>query len=89
MPEGRDGRGSPPTVWRDCVEYVSESARGGFDRGKSVTLEKVLGWLLRPERALENAREASTALSRRRVEHAEVAIFLEEQVERRSKSRTA
>lgn len=54
-----------------------------------MTLEKVLGWLLRPERALENAREASTALSRRRVEHAEVAIFLQEQVERRSKSRTA
>ena len=43
-----------------------------------VPIRKLVEWLLRPDRAVANAREAATALSRSRVEREEVRIYLEE-----------
>lgn len=53
----------------------------GFDRW--------FRWLWNQDRAVDNARAASTALARRRVEREEVELFLEEHAARRRKSRTA
>lgn len=42
--------------------------------------------LMRPDRAVDNAREAATELSRRRVERTEVELFLAERRQRVTKS---
>lgn len=51
-----------------------------------VPIRRLVDWLLRPDRALANAREAATALSRNRVESEEVRLYLEK---RRRVSRSA
>ena len=43
-----------------------------------VPIRRLVNWLLRPDRAITNAREAATALSRSRVEREEVRLYLEE-----------
>jgi hypothetical protein len=43
-----------------------------------VPIRRIVEWLLRPDRAITNAREAATALSRSRVEREEVRLYLEE-----------
>ncbi len=54
--------------------------------GKSVNLENWLRRFLSQDRAVENARAASTELARRRVEHQEAEIFLQECADRRQRS---
>ena len=51
-----------------------------------VPIRRLVEWLLRPDRAITNAREAATALSRSRVEREEVRLYLEERRRRVSKS---
>ena len=51
-----------------------------------VPIRRLVNWLLRPDRAITNAREAATALSRSRVEREEVRLYLEERRRRVSKS---
>jgi hypothetical protein len=48
--------------------------------GQSVIVKDIVrlaGWLARQDQALDNARRASTELSRRRVERDEVALYLD------------
>ena len=52
-------------------------------------MRDIIRRLVSQDRALANAREASTLLSRRRVEREEVALFLQELAERGNDSRTA
>ena len=47
---------------------------------------KLIEWLTSQERAVANAREASTELCRRRVERTEVELFLAERSARVTKS---
>ncbi len=51
-----------------------------------VPIRSLVEWLMRPDRAVANAREAATALSRCRVEREEVRLYLEERGRRISKS---
>jgi hypothetical protein len=52
-----------------------------------VPIRRLFEWLMRPDRAVANAREAATALSRCRVEREEVRLYLEER--RRGVSKSA
>jgi hypothetical protein len=47
---------------------------------------KLVDWLISQERAVANAREASTELCRRRVERTEVELFLAEHSTRVTRS---
>jgi hypothetical protein len=49
----------------------------------------IVRWLLSQEKAIANAREASTLLCRQRVEREEVALFLQEHAEGWGGSQTA
>jgi hypothetical protein len=49
-------------------------------------MRRLLDRLLGQDRAIENARAACTELSRRRVEHEEVDLFLEQHAARRVRS---
>ncbi len=49
-------------------------------------MRRLIAWLTSQERALENAREASTDLCRRSVERREVEIYLAERRERVTKT---
>lgn len=51
------------------------------------TIRRLVERLMQPERALTNAREAATTLSRDRVEREEVRLFLEKR--RRGVSKSA
>lgn len=51
-----------------------------------VPIRRLVEWLMRPDRAIANARQAATALSRSRVEREEVRLYLEE---RRGASKSA
>ena len=49
-------------------------------------MRRLIAWLVSQERAVENAREASTDLCRRSVERREVEIYLAERRERVTKT---
>jgi hypothetical protein len=49
-------------------------------------MRRLIAWLVSQERAVENAREASTDLCRRSVERREVEIYLAERLERVTKT---
>jgi len=51
-----------------------------------VAVLRFLEAMMRPDRAVDNARRAATELSRRRVELTEVELFLAERRERVTKS---
>jgi hypothetical protein len=40
-------------------------------------IRRLVEWLMRPDKAIANARTAATTMSRRRVEREEVQIYLE------------
>ncbi len=52
-------------------------------------MKRLVSRLLSQERALANAREASTRLSRERVQRAEVEIYLEERSSNKRVTKTA
>ena len=51
-----------------------------------VPIRRVVEWLMRPDKAVANARTAATAMSRKRVEREEVEIYLDERRRRVTKS---
>ncbi len=73
------------------VAILYALARLWFPEGSGVQdgrneMRRLMAWLVSQERALENARAASTELCRRSVERREVEIYLAERRERVTKT---
>ena len=80
---------SGPRTKRVAILYTLArlwpAGASGVQDGRN-EMRRLIAWLVSQERAVENAREASTDLCRRSVERREVEIYLAERLERVTKT---